>query len=283
MNKLIDGLKSIISLIWQDIINLYHLFDSYLSENKTILNYASKLGKNGIIIIPDFISREECDKIYEQAKTFLSNYSQTTRLNNGTYIDFRSIDDKGGPDRGMIDVSNIDKSIEDIHSLNISVLDEIMLNVSSMDLYLSQINLYYNKNVKGTRIYHVDNCQPVVYKGFIYLTDVKDNSNGPYSFIQGTQRFSFLVYFNLFMNIFKRKYRITDMPITSNRKRVDAIGNKGTLVLSNQNGIHRGLPQGEGKERMAIIYNYLVISRLNYKHQTIKKVLLFAKKIFRRN
>ena len=279
MKKLIISLQNIYSLCWQDLINLYHIADRFSSKEKRIIDQAKTLRKDGIICIPNFISAELCDKIYAEALPFLSQQKQTALLPSGTYIDYRSSNNASGPDAGMIDVAHIDREIASVRSIDLTLSHEIMRQLSSMQLYLSQINLYYNKNVPGTRIDHVDNCQPIIYKGFIYLTDVEDASYGPYSFMPGTQRFSPRVYFNLVANIFRKKYRSTDMPDSNPTKRVVATGKKGTLVLSNQNGIHRGLTQTEGRERMAIIVNYLVLSKANYKHKTIRKVLEQAQKL----
>ena len=63
------------------------------------------------------------------------------------------------------------------------------------------------------------------------------------------------------------------MPLYNKKKIVNAIGNKGTLILSNQNAIHRGLPQQKNRKRIALVLHYMVISRLSYLHKTAKKNL----------
>ena len=72
------------------------------------------------------------------------------------------------------------------------------------------------------------------------------------------------------MNIFKT-IPSTDMPIYRDSRIEDAIGGKGDLILSNQNGMHRGLPQKEGNERVALIFSFMVKSRLSYIHKSAQE------------
>ena len=64
-----------------------------------------------------------------------------------------------------------------------------------------------------------------------------------------------------------------DMPVFNKKKEVIGLGKKGTLIVSNQNGIHRGYPQKKGKERVALVINYMVVSKMNYMHGIAKKTI----------
>ena len=55
--------------------------------------------------------------------------------------------------------------------------------------------------------------------------------------------------------------RIPDMPKFYNKKNVfNAMGKKGTLVISDQFGIHRGIAQLPDKKRVALIFNFNLAS-----------------------
>jgi hypothetical protein len=47
--------------------------------------------------------------------------------------------------------------------------------------------------------------------------------------------------------------------------------------MSNQNAIHRGMPQDKGKKRVAIIFSFMIKSKLSYMHKAAKKNLADSK------
>lgn len=194
-------------------------------------------------------------------------------MENGTKFNYRNQQNSEGPDSGMLDIFNIENTIQKISAIDQEKIIKILENVTGQDVFFLRANAYVNNSVKGTRLYHVDNTQPVVYKAFVYLSDVPDISYGPYSFVRKTHRFSFYTYLNLFRNLFSKKYCSTDMPIYPLNKVVNAIGKRGDLFLSSQNGIHRGLPQEDGKKRIALIFSFMIKSNLSYIHQSAKENL----------
>jgi hypothetical protein len=277
MSKITETAQNILALVLQDFINLIHLRD-YRKNKKIANSYSEKLAKTGYISIPNFLSKTECEKLYDQVTSFAGQFKETTKLENGTLIHFRGNKSEEDPDKGMIDIYDIDRVMK--IDLDYKKIEDILKPTSTCDFYFISVHAYINKGVEGTRIFHVDNCQPVVYKAFIYLTDVPSIKYGPYAFINKSHRFSLSVYFNLFRNLFLKKYRSTDMPACSKKHEILATGDKGTLILSNQNGLHRGYPQEKGKERVALVLNYMVISKLNYIHGVAKQALKQSLKKF---
>ncbi len=272
MQKLMDTVKNVLSLILQDFINLIHHWDYDKNSGN---QHSKELFETGFVKVKNFLEANYCNELYKQIISISEDNPITTKLDNGTFIEHRNSKTENGPDKGMIDIYNIDKSIH--LKLNYSTIENILKPITTCDIYLTSIHAYINRSVENTRIYHVDNCQPVIYKAFIYLTHVSDKSFGPYSFIKNSDRFSPKVYYNLIKNLFVKKNRSTDMPSYNKEKEIIGTGHKGSLIISNQNGIHRGYPQAKGKERVAIVLNYMVISKLNYIHKTagasIKKSL----------
>jgi hypothetical protein len=70
------------------------------------------------------------------------------------------------------------------------------------------------------------------------------------------------------------------MPLYSSKAKVDCLGKKGTLILSNQNGIHRGLAQEPDKTRVALVFNFMVVSRWSYLHNTSRKYITYSKEMY---
>lgn len=274
MKKLIESFKAGLSLVLQDTINLIHYFDGYGKATDEVKKYGRQLRKTGLITIENFITPEECDAIRAAILGLAEKHPHSEKLESGAYMNYRDEKNTTGADHGMLDIFNIDRAVPGVKRIDVRLLQQIVEStVGSQQVQMTRVNAYVNRGVTGTRGYHVDNTQPVIYKAFIYLTDVPDDSYGPYAIVKRSQRFSPYVYWNLFRNIFVRRYEITDMPVHSQSKATHVTAKKGTMILSNQNAIHRGLPQAPGRERIALIYNFLVISKLNYIHDSAKQSL----------
>ncbi|MEM1319496.1 MAG: hypothetical protein AAGG75_04525 [Bacteroidota bacterium] len=272
MKKLKVALSNFASLLGQDFINLLHLFDGYGKDDQ-VNTYAKELRETGIIRIDNFLPRELCDQIAQQIETITSQHNGSTELSSGAYLNFRNENKSGGSDKGMVDIFNIDYAIDDIGDIDFSLVEDILEVTTKQKIVHYRKNAYVNRGVKGTRGYHVDNVQPVLFKAFVYLTDVPDLSYGPYSFVKRSHRFSRSVYYNIFRNLFVSSANNTDMPVYDENQVYSAIGKKGSLIISNQNAIHRGMPQEEGKTRIVLILNYMVLSKLSYLHKSAKENL----------
>ena len=267
-----ETIKNIISLLWQDFIHLIHLFDRH-SDDESIRAYSKELKKTGIIQIPNFIEPELCDQLREQIEGLVSQHPESVELDNGTRFNYRNAHDKNAPDHGMVDVFYVENSVPAIQSIKQDKLIKILESSSNQQIIPLRANAYVNRGVKNTRGYHIDNAQPVVYKAFVYLTDVHDTSYGAYSFIKGSHHFSPYVYLNLIRNLFIKNNKSTDAPLYNKSNRQVCLSKRGTLILSNQNAIHRGMPQEEGKKRVALIFSFMVKSKLSYIHKAAQKSL----------
>jgi len=264
-----EGIKNIISLLWQDLINLIYIF-SKKEGSEEIIDYSKNLKKEGIIRMQNYIAPSFADYLKQELKDLAQKNPKSVDLENGTKFNYRNQNDPNGSDSGMLDIFFAENLIPEISDINQGKLIQILRNVTGQEIIPLRANAYLNNGIKNTRTYHIDNTQPVIYKAFIYLSDVPDISYGPYSFIRRSHRFSCYTYLNLFINIFKTTPSTT-MTIYRNSRIEDAIGGKGDLILSNQNGMHRGLPQKEGNERVALIFSFMVKSRLSYIHKSAKE------------
>lgn len=265
---MIETIKNTLSLILQDFINLVHVFDTSSSNNAKDKELSKTLKKEGIIEIPNYIEPALCDSLKATLFDLISE-SQTENV----HVNYRNKDNLDGSDSGMIDIFHVDQHIDLEKKINIDYLANILQDTLKQEITFFRANAYINNSVQGTRCYHVDNIQPVIYKAFIYLTDVPSIKYGPYSFVKRSHRFSGYVYLNLLKNLFQKNNRSPDMTIVKKKNIKNCIAEKGTLILSSQNGIHRGLPQEKGKERVALIMNFMVRSKLSHIHATAKKNL----------
>mgnify|MGYP000135557910 CR=1 FL=1 len=275
MSQFLTSTKNIFSILWQDFINLIHLPDP-LPQKKQQREMVEALRNDGIVFIEEFLEAESCDSLANKLLELTSKYKKSTQLENGAYINFRNENNKDASDHGMIDIMYVDNALPEIKELNVDFVTELLEQTHKQEVIKLKTHAYVNRGVKGTRTFHIDNTQPLVYKAFVYLTDVEDETYGPYSFIKGSQKLSFQVYKNLLANLF-RKNHPTDMVDVDERKLIKCIAPKGTMIISNQNGIHRGMPQGDDKTRIALVFNFTVLSKLSYLHKTAREKLRKAK------
>ena len=242
MNRLYDYLRHTKNMIEADIKSELKIFTS---GNK------SALLRDGFELIPNYLQQETCDLLREKVENVLKN---DTNIEEATR---RSFDGHNPYDTGMIDYPNIDSKIPELKT--ICKPDKILRLIrehTGQKLRLEQISAYINRGVSDPRSYHLDSIGSGQYKAFIYLTDVPDASWGPYSYIAGSHRFHPIRYYNLFKN-FAKGYPMKDMRSYMKSREKIFTAPKGTLLISSQDGMHRGQPQDADKERMLLVFKFL--------------------------
>lgn len=231
---------------------------SQLEEDPGALG--SELAANGVVFVEGYLDPETCDDIKARVDEMVENdeieeadesMSGSEKVAAGRTL----LDRRGGTwdwDEGMLDIFNIDESIPATAEVkNDEFIHDVIYQASSTEYTTQNTNIYYNRSVTNTRGYHFDSYSEQ-YKAFVYLTDVPDESYGPYSYIEGSHNRSW----------FRRKAEgmINRARGTHQTNALwfdeDDIHTftapKGTLIISDQTGYHRGIPQEEGKERMLI-------------------------------
>ena len=251
------------------------------SDPNAISHIHSKLKENGILVVPNFMSNTEAQKINLRVDEFLNHLKLNKKTDQlietekyviqgqkklvNSYdemanyskpiINIRSNKMEG--DKGMVDIFNADYLFEDIGSNIRNAYNKTWL-VNLLRKYDEKItpanlNIYINESVTKTRGFHVD-IYKTNFKGFIYLTDVETLDDSPYCFVKKTH--SETPWRKINKLIGKITPSPTDAPFLNPLDIVPVLGKKGTLVLSDQSGVHRGLPQKTGAVRKAVVFNY---------------------------
>lgn len=237
------------------------------------------LQREGILVIPNYIPENEIDKIRDGAefiKELISNLMNkekgyveedsflfqkgTSRLSG--YKDLSSyektvIQVRDGQDAGMIDIFNVDWLYKEAGlSLRPFFEDDVVRGLLGEDyngLQAKNLNFYINRSVNETRGFHVDAYRKQV-KAFVYLTDVYDLEDGPYTYVKGTHLDSAFRQAN--QKLAKGLPNSTETPVVPLDNIVPVLAGKGSIVISDQGGSHRGFPQALGHERMIAVMNY---------------------------
>jgi len=217
--------------------------------DKIIKNNKEELDKNGILIFQDLFPDNIISRIDNDLLKIIDDIDRSRTYDSDQYIvidpsqssqwGFLKCQSNPKPvikvrgaaayDQGMLDIFNAQKLLDLKDILSNSDLLSI---ISSINKKIKNVNCYCNHSVTTTRDYHRDSKGGKQFKAFIYLTDVLDESYGPYSYIKGTH-----------------------LETTNEGETIHCIANKGSLIISNQSGIHRGIPQAEGRSRRLLSIN----------------------------
>ena len=240
MRELCHLLKVIVATVIFDIKNLT------FNRNGQLKRFS------GIRIESGFLSEKETDMIYEEINFLVHNKSL---VGCDTVFQERGAN---GYDEGMLDIKHIDRAIPDfldkiqIKKILATVKDEMGLN-----LRVQNINCYWNQGVQNTRGLHADNHTKDQYKAFIYLTDVLSDLDGPYCYVPDSHLASINRYKCIISNYFNNRSLTNYSTKKHEVKMLKAKAAKGALIISNQNGAHRGWPQGKNNQRALISINLI--------------------------
>jgi len=278
MAQVVPALKQLLALGWQDVINLIWGHKA-LPPNTPNLQAIQQLRQAGIATLPGYWSAEKCAQYRQGLLDLAAAHPQSVTLPNGVKIDHRNQGSARTADQGMVDIFYVEKAFTELQGLlHHPAIMQILQQATGQQVVPFRLNAYVNRGVQGTRGFHIDVTHPVVYKAFIYLTDVLEPAQGPYTFVHNSHRLSGTVYRNLLGNMFKNT-PVTDVHTVPQKQVQPCLAPQGTLIISSQNAIHRGAPQQPGHERVALVLNYLVLSPISHKNAWAKARLKEAQAI----
>lgn len=164
-------------------------------------------------------------------------------------------------DQGMIDIFNphikmdyFNKFLGFINSLK---LNKILTKIHGGEWRILNTNIYINEGVINTRGLHVDDYNNQSYKVFVYLSDVLNLDDGPYCYAPGTH-----ILDNIFRQLNEKISTVLSDVATdtfifrADQKFLPLFGEKGTIIISNQSGAHRGFPQSSSGRRIAAVFHF---------------------------
>ncbi len=217
---------------------------------------AATLARDGIVLVKEFLPVEDCDR-YRQAIMAMIE-ARGGDASGEEFIQGARLIDRGqrfDTDHNMIDVFDIDQAMPELAWLRDSErIREIIQGACGERLEAANLNVYYNRGVRP-RVLHVDNFTNLQFKAFIYLTDVADLEDGPYQYVKGSHLCSDKKILSYLDNFHNRRYA-TDMREFSYADAMPCLATRGTLVISDQNGVHGAHPQPEDRERLLLMMNF---------------------------
>ncbi|WP_276258167.1 phytanoyl-CoA dioxygenase family protein [Haloglomus litoreum] len=222
--------------------------------------YAATLAADGVVVVEDFFAPSLCDEIREAVESRLDGLPRA-----GPDDDYGSLATRGEPvvrertgenDDGMLDVFNMGLAVPALAQLKRDRFVAEVINGAAAERYTpDNLNVYVNRGVTDTRDFHADTYAGK-FKSFVYLTDVPDERYGPFQYIPGSHEPSVLRRKAAKLVNRVRGNPSTDGVFYDDDDALVCTASKGTLIIADQGGLHRGTPQEPGFERMLATTSY---------------------------
>ncbi len=239
------------------------------ADDPDIARRAYTLQKKGVVVVPDFISAATCAQWQANIESLMAEHNVRARKNDdvagvdaielgeGARLTIRhSNDGKDAYDTGMVDCFHADKALPQLAEFTQhTTVEAIIAAASGQSVERLNSNFYFNDSVTNPRGAHMDTYGPPSYKAFVYLTDVDTLDCGPYTYYPGTHGATPWRYISMMWNTL-RGFPLTDARLHLGHKAKPLLAKKGTLIISNQRGFHKGWPQAPGAERLLLVNNY---------------------------
>ena len=224
--------------------------------------YAARLAERGVVAVEGYVPADRCDQFRSDIEAVLDGLPSAPP--DADYGDLAAWDGavvkqrSGDWDAGMLDVFNIDAAVPELASFRNDEFVEEMINGATpagQTYAADNLNAYVNRSVTETRDFHADTYSGK-FKSFLYLTDVPDEAHGPFSYIPGSHRQSTVKKKSTALVNRVRDRPATDAAFYSTGDAETFTAPRGTLIVANQAGYHRGTPQEPGHERMLVTTAY---------------------------
>lgn len=240
---------------------------------------AATLAEHGIAVVPQALPDGTVDEIREELQAVANRY-ETELEDRRLFEDDRALAQRGlaevsgyrdlagfpkpvvelreGQDAGMVDIFNVDRLLTETGATarrpfeSPSIIQAIAASANQA-FTVRNLNAYLNAGISTTRGFHVD-AYTTQFKAFIYLTDVSKLEDGPYTYVKGSHLPS--VYRSLNQGLAHLFPSPTEAPIVPSSKVVPILAPRGSMVISNQAGFHRGLPQTRDAKRVLLTMKY---------------------------
>jgi hypothetical protein len=153
-----------------------------LPKSPDLDDVVNQLKVNGYCILTDLVDKELLQRMATHATERLANAESAAQHQSQTNKSFwvRLLDEEMEDGKMRISSPYIRFAIQ---PLVIQILSRVLGQIPRLDYVLLTLSRYSPKNFEKSQLWHLDYDDLQVIKLFVYLTDVKDLDDGPFTFI----------------------------------------------------------------------------------------------------
>lgn len=247
------GLRQTLSQIMAR-FNIIHfaIRDNWRSRRYWATRPHNEFTDNSYLVVPGFLDRIECKRIRQLADQHLNGPSHIVSGNCYTWVKEEATHGRNSSVRELLNANEIDSGLAEllssdrIQTMFTEQLGE-RVELLGFGIQLDEVD------TTSKRGFHVDVLYPPMVKAFIYLNDVEDLGDGPYTIVPGSHRWWLRKFLNDVFNACTVGSR-RDMTYFVPQGQVRTVlAPAGSLILSTQDAIHKGWGNHWRKPRHALI------------------------------
>lgn len=216
----------------------------FLFKNNSASDLAD-LWDKGFLLIPDFLSPEECDLVCDIVSPIANGNSKFV-ISKGEKRVF------GVEHR----TDQLDLILQKLDSLSGKLISPLTWLKEKHYTYMyNEVN---KDNLGSGGGWHRDSAFTPNFKIIVYLSDTGQN-NGPFQYIPGSHKIEFYKNYKAQMGFSFAKTRFENddiLRLQSEFEIKEIIGQKGSVLIAITNGLHRGKPVEEGLRLALTRYNF---------------------------
>lgn len=246
----------------ENLQDLLHFSRPQLSREEA--GIIRKLKRDGYAIVEGFLTQKECDQLKTDVDEAILKHSKNTWH------------DEQKSDHRVFGIERTSQAIKEFYSdKHLQKLGEAYL-ATTLDNYMTLgARLEATENNLGSGGgWHRDSTYEHQFKSIAYLTDVNDD-NGPFQFVKESHKTNSVL---STVGIGKNNNRYThdeiEKFVSSNNLEIETLtGKKGTVILVDTKGLHRGQPINSGI-RYALTNYYISSYKKHRFHSYFKDLVI---------
>jgi hypothetical protein len=207
---------------------------------------------DGYEVVPGFLDPTECARLVQLADSHLTGPSHRISGAAYTWVKSEAGHGRNRNVRELLNANEIDEGLADLlASRRIQDLfgDRLGQRVELLGFGIQVDDI----DTSSKRGFHVDGLFPLQLKAFVYLNDVSEPGDGPYTIVPGSHRWFVRKFVNDVVNAITSGARRDMRWFVDDRQAVTVLAPAGTLILSTQDAIHKGWSDQWRQRRTALI------------------------------
>lgn len=206
----------------------------------------------GYEVIPNFLPRAECERLVALADAHLAGPSHVVSGGCYTWVRSEAAHGRNSQVRELLNVEEIDEPLA--RMADDGVFQDLFAQRLGEPVELIGLSIQRDGvDTTTKRDFHVDQLYPPSFKAFVYLTDVEQDGDGPYTVIPGSHRRFARKLANDFVNAATSGARRDMHRLAPAVPPVKVLAPAGTLILSTQDAMHKGWGAQSRRARHALI------------------------------